>query len=485
MTLLSTELESLLGQAARLAAEYLEGHEDRETPVTRFVPPDELRRKLALELPEEGRPLGELLGQMQSVLHYSVRTGHPRFFNQLFTGYDAAAILGEWVVALINTSMYTYEAAPVATLMERVLIDRMNRLVGFPDGEGVFAPGGSTSNLMSVLAARHRAFPHVKERGLGPQDRPVMFTSAESHYSLRRAASIAGLGTDGAVEIPCDELGRMRPDALVAAMARARGEGRTPFLVAATAGTTVPGAFDPLPELAAIAEAEGLWLHVDASYGGTVLFSRRHRHLLKGIERAHSVSWNPHKMMGVPLACSATLVREKGTLLATNGMNADYLFHGGETACWDTGDMTLQCGRRVDALKLWFAWQVTGDEGFERRVDRYFELARWFRDEIDRRPGYRLVREPMATNVCFRYLPPALRGASGDEALAREERATVAIREAVVRRGHSLINYAGVDGVDTFRIVIGNRRVTQEDLSATLDEIEAAAEEVYGGSAQA
>jgi len=100
-----------------------------------------------------------------------------------------------------------------------------------------------------------------------------------------------------------------------------------------------------------------------------------------------------------------------------------------------------------------------------------------------RKGGYRLVREPMATNVCFRYLPPALRGATGAEALAREERATVAIREAVMRRGHSLINYAGVDGIDTFRIVLSNPRVTREDLSATLDEIEAAAEEACGGEA--
>lgn len=465
---------TLFDEATRLAVDYLEGNEDPDVPVACSLPPHELRRRLGLALPRVGRPLESLLGDVRDVLRYSVRTGHPRFFNQLFGGQDPGALLGEWVASLINTSMYTYEAAPVATLMELALIERMNRLVGFEDGEGVFAPGGSISNLMAVLAARHAAFPHVKQEGFRAEDRPVMFVSEEAHYSLRRAASVVGIGLDGAVDVPADAHGRMDPEALDAAVVASRAAGRRPFFVGATAGTTVPGAFDPLSAIADVAERHGMWFHVDASYGGTVLFSRAHAALVEGIERADSVAWNPHKMMGVPLACSATLMREKGRLVATNGMNADYLFHDGSSA-WDLGDRTLQCGRRVDALKLWFSWQVVGDAGYAERVDRLFELAAHLRDAVVARDGFRLVREPHGPNVCFRYLRPGVAVGDDGERTRREHEATVRIRARLVQEGRFLVNYATLDGAATFRMVLSNPKTTTDDLDALLDSIEALA----------
>ena len=310
-------IENLFHEAARLATQTLREQDDPDHPIVHALAPSELRRELGLDssgvgLPVEGRGLDGALELARKTLQHSVRTGHPRFLNQLFGGYDPAGILGDWITALTNTSMYTYEVAPVGTVVELALIERLNRYVGFDGGEGVLAPGGSISNLMCVLAARHRAFPHAKKEGLRGDDRPTMFVSAESHYSLARAGSVAGFGTDGVVEIPVDSIGRMRMDALEEAIQRAKAAGRTPFMVAATAGTTVVGAFDPIDDIADIAERHGLWLHIDGCYGGSVLLSSRHRNLLDGIQRADSVSWNPHKMMGVPLACAATLMREKG-----------------------------------------------------------------------------------------------------------------------------------------------------------------------------
>jgi len=471
---LRSPVEELLRKAAEIAGDYLRGNADRELPVARFLPPDELRAILRLDLPTEGRPLDSLLGDMSQVLHHSVRTGHPRFLNQLYGGFDAAAILGEWIVALTNTSMYTYEVAPVATLMEIELIRRMSLLAGFENGEGVFAPGGSLSNLMGVLAARHHAFPHVKKEGLKPEDRPAMFVSTEAHYSLERAAAIAGFGTDSVIKVATDGDGGMRVDALESAVRKAQAAGRRPFLVAATSGTTVPGAFDPLSEVADVAERHRLWLHVDAAYGGAVLFSRKHRHLVDGISGADSIAWNPHKMMGVPLSCSATLLSRKGALEETLGMHADYLFHGADDdSCGhDLGDLSVQCGRRVDALKLWFSWQALGDSGYEARVDRLFHLARTFRDRIVERPGFRLVREPQSANVCFRYLPSA---PTGGDRLAAESEATVRIRNRLLAKGRFMINYAPLDGAATFRLVLSNPQTSVEDLEALLDEIEAAA----------
>jgi glutamate/tyrosine decarboxylase-like PLP-dependent enzyme len=475
---LGTDIDATLQRAAQLAAEYLTSHQDRTIPVARPLPPAELLSVMDLSLREKGRPFAELTSDMEEVLTHSVRTGHPRFFNQLFGGWDPASILGEWIAALINTSMYTYEAAPVATLMEVEIIRRMNQMVGFDKGEGVFAPGGSSSNLMATLAARHRKFPHAKKEGHRVEDRPVLFLSTEAHYSVLRAATIMGLGLNAAVEVPCDQDGRMIPEALGLAIEESIASGKTPFFVNATAGTTVAGAFDPIDKLADITDKHGLWLHVDASLGGTVLFSNRHRSLMAGVERADSVTWNPHKLMGVPLACSATLMREPGILRATNAMDADYLFHGKSDTCYDLGDMSLQCGRRVDALKLWFSWQAHGDSGFAQRVDHLFKMTARFREKVEARSGFELVREPQSINVCFRYVPDRLRSLSGERRRDAVATCTTHVRAQMTEQGQFLLNYATVDGSPAYRMVLVNTKTTEEDMAALLDEIERLSEDI-------
>lgn len=472
MTSQQAEIAALFENAARLAAESLQEQSDPNQPVVNWIGPEDLTQALELELPAEGRGLGSVLEIARKTLHFSVRTGHPRFVNQLFGGSDPAAIVGEWITALSNTSMYTYEAAPVGTVVEVALIKRLCDLVGFPEGEGVFAPGGSISNLMSVLSARQRAFPHVKQHGLREGERPVMFASAESHYSIPRAGIVCGLGHDATISVPVDEVGRMRVDELERLIEEQKRAGRAPFYVAATAGTTVAGAFDPIGEIAAVARRHGLWLHIDGSYGGSALLSKKYSGLLAGSELADSMTWNPHKMMGIPLASSATLMREPGHLEAALAMNADYLLHGDSDPQWNLGDRSLQCGRRVDALKLWFAWQVHGDIGFERRVDGLFDQAQKFRQLLAERPGFRLIRDQEGPNVCFRYLPPDQRDAPAAEWPRLEQEATIRIRSELAREGSFLINYASLDGAATFRLVASNPNTTDSDLTALLDAIE-------------
>jgi glutamate decarboxylase len=471
------ELAELLPAAVRLALDYVASLEDPATPVVESLPPAALRDALGLTFDEEGRSPEAVLEAAEKALRYSVRTGHPRFFNQLYGGVDPAGILGDWISALVNSSMYTYEAAPVGTLVEIALIERMNRLVGFSAGEGILTPGGSISNLMAVLAARHRAFPRIKRHGVASGEQPVLFLSTEAHYSTPRAASVAGFGTDAAVSVATDSAGHLIPEELERAIGSARAMGKTPFMVVATSGTTVAGAFDPIGAIAEIAERHGLWLHVDASFGGGVLLSQRHRHLMAGVARADSVTWNPHKMMGLPLTCSAILVREKGVLEATNGMHADYLFHesGGPTC--DLGDLSLQCGRRVDAFKLWFSWVALGDQGYAHRVERLFELAGVFRRKLLARDGFHLVREPEGTTICFRYLPPGARSLAGEARRRLEHELTVEIRRKLLQSGRFMINYAPLDGAATFRIVLSNPRTREDDLDDLLEAIE-----TYGGT---
>ncbi|KAG8235832.1 hypothetical protein J437_LFUL016093 [Ladona fulva] len=214
-------------------------------------------------------------------------TRHPWFFNQLSCGLDIVSMAGEWLTATANTNMFTYEIAPVFILMENVVMKRMREIIGFPNGDSILAPGGSISNLYAFLAARHRMFPGYKEKGLHSiKGQLVMYTSDQCHYSVKSCAAVCGLGTDHCVEVPSDSRGRMIPSELERLILERRKRGDVPFFVNATAGTTVLGAFDPLPEIADICKKYKLWMHVDAAWGGGLLLSRKYRHpRMTGIEK--------------------------------------------------------------------------------------------------------------------------------------------------------------------------------------------------------
>ncbi len=469
------DAQLLIQEAAKIATAYLAANEDRREPVLRRVSASELQERIDLAPPREGRPLEQLLDDVRTTLHYSVRTGHPGFSNQLFGDQDAAGLLGDWMTALLNTSMYTFEVAPVVTLMELELMRHMCAFVGWSEeeGEGVLTPGGSIANLMAVLAARHRHFPHVREEGLRAEDKPVLFVSKEGHYSVERAALIAGIGTARVRKIEVDEVGRMLPAALEEAIQAALVAGEKPFFVCATASTTIAGAFDPVEAIADVAERHGIWLHIDGACGGSALLSSKHRELLRGSERADSMAWNPHKMMGVPLTCSAILMRERGRLEETNAMHADYLFHHSPDSHLDLGDRSLQCGRRVDALKLWLSWQALGDEGHATRIDQLFNVATTLRSMLEERETFEIVREPEGCNTCFLFVPESLRGQPPSAARSEQlGKLAVEIRESLYTEGRILMNYAPLDGVPVFRHVASNHRTSVEDLSFLLNEIE-------------
>ncbi|KAK6634513.1 glutamate decarboxylase gad1 [Polyplax serrata] len=218
-----------------------------------------------------------------------VREGHPRFFNQLSCGLDIVSMAGEWLTATANTNMFTYEIAPVFILMETVVMRKMREIIGpeWENGDSIFAPGGSISNLYAFLAARHKMFPGYKEKGLSAiPGQLVMFTSDQCHYSIKSCASVCGLGTDHCVEVPSDERGRMIVSELERLICERRAKGHIPFFVNATAGTTVLGAFDPINEIADVCQKYGCWLHVDAAWGGGLLLSKKYRYpRFNGVER--------------------------------------------------------------------------------------------------------------------------------------------------------------------------------------------------------
>ncbi|XP_040027458.2 glutamate decarboxylase 1 [Gasterosteus aculeatus] len=471
-----------LKELVNILLAYISKSSQRSSKVLDFHHPHQLKEGLecfTLDLPEKPEPLEQLLVDCRDTLKYGVCTGHPRFLNQLSSGLDVVGLAGEWLTSAANTNMFTYEVSPVFVLMEEFLLRKMQSIVGWSDdvGDGIFCPGGTISNLYSVLLARYHFYPEVKTMGMGVLPQLALFTSEQSHYSVKKSAAVLGMGSKNVFMVKCDDSGKMIPSELESCIVAADKKGLVPFYVNATAGTTVYGAFDPLDAIADICQRHNLWMHVDAAWGGGLLMSDRHKMKLRGIERAWSVTWNPHKMMGVPLQCSVILVKKRGLLQECNDFGAEYLFQTDKIydVSYDTGDKSFQCGRHVDVFKLWLMWKAKGSEGFGAQVNKCLENAEYLYDQLQRRTHFELVlkNKPEHSNVCFWYIPPSLRSLPpGPDRDARLHQVAPRIKGRMMEKGSVMIGYQPLgDKVNFFRCVFSNPATQQEDVDFLLEEI--------------
>jgi len=462
----------MLETAFRLIFKYIEENAKKETPVVQFEPPDVLKSQIDLTIGQEGVSIEELLKFIENqYLKYSVRSGHRQFFNQLFGGFSPVGFFGDVVTSLTNTSMYTYEVAPVVTLLEKAVIHKMLSLVGFEQGEGTFVTGGSNANYMALLCARNKTKPTIKTTGFSNNDL-VLFVSDQAHYSFERAADLLGIGSHQVVKVKTDNKAQMRVDELEKEIVNHLEQGKKPFFVAATAGTTVLGAFDPIQQIAALAKQYDMWCHIDGAFGASVLLSRQHKYLLAGSELADSLTWDAHKMMGATLMCSAFLIKAPDLLRQTCAVGGtEYLYHD-EAESYDLGQISLQCGRRVDALKLWLLWKYYGELGYERCIDRLFELAEYATQRVIEHPNLELMAPTQSLNICFRYQPHHQTDINAFN---------ITLREQLRQSGQSLVNYAWFKGHVVIRLVIVNFDLSKEDIDTFFDNLLRVAETIKTG----
>ncbi|XP_017764181.1 PREDICTED: cysteine sulfinic acid decarboxylase [Eufriesea mexicana] len=449
----------------------------RKNKVVEWMEPTALQSAIDLKLSEQGCSHKKLISLAHNVIKYSVKTGHPRFVNQLYSSVDPYGLLGQWLTDALNPSVYTYEVSPVFSLMEEEILCEMRKIIGWMDGsgEGIFCPGGSIANGYAINLARHYRFPQLKELGLSSIGRLIIFTSQDAHYSVKKLSAFLGIGTNNVFEVKTDNRGKMSITDLEVQIKKALDEGAIPLMVSATAGTTVLGAFDPLKDIAVICKKYNLWFHVDAAWGGGALMSKKYRHLLSGVELADSVTWNPHKLLVAPQQCSTLLLRHEGLLQAAHGSKATYLFQSDKfySTSFDSGDKHIQCGRRADVLKFWFMWKAKGTQGLERHVDRVFELAQYFTDYIRHREGFNLILEPECTNVCFWYIPPSKRHLQGENLLKVLQKIGPTVKERMVKKGSMLITYQPLRELPNFfRLVLQNSGLTEADVRFFAEEIE-------------
>jgi len=449
----------------------IRSHLDGSEKIVDFIPQSSLRRITDLSLPLEGLGLENTIQDIDQFLRYSVKTNSPGFMNPLWGGFNLSAFAGEVIATLSNNSMYTFELSPLATLIEQALIGRMCEIVGFTDGNGTLTTGGSNGNMIGMMCARHQVDPLGQQRGYDGE-KLVCFVSEESHYSVLMAANVLGIGFDNVIKVPCDGDGRMRCEKLEEEIERSRINNQIPFCVIATSGTTVRGAFDSLKEIAEICSNQNLWLHVDAAWGGSCLFSAKYRSLMDGIELADSVCWDAHKMMGVPLVCSTFLIKRPEILrkICSHGNVAHYLFLG-DAEDVDLGRTSLQCGRRNDALKLFLAWRERGDAGWARMVERYVGLADYLQSKVESSESLEMVSSRVWSNVCIRFTSE---GIDHNEINSQ-------LRERLVKSGNFMISQSKIGNQIILRPVIANPLITEETIDDLINEIVRTGEEILRG----
>lgn len=421
----------------------------RSDSVVAVLSADKLK-EIIPEISKDGIKDEDFINELKVILDHSVKTIHPLFLNQLFGGFNEASWVGEITSSLLNPTMATFEIAPVLTLIEKKIVAELLHLIGFTKGEGIMVTGGSNSNLLAMLCARTEYSPNIRLTGFG-HNRFRIYVSSECHYSFDKAANITGIGTQNLIQVPANDSGEMIPDELERIITADLKEGYVPIMVGATSGTTVMGAFDPLVKIAKICEKYKVWFHVDAAWGGGALFSKKYRHLIKGIELADSVAFDAHKTMGTALITSFFLTKHSGILKNTNrGGGSEYLFHEYDNSDWDTGTYSLQCGRRGDILKFWMLWRYYGTEGLIKRTEHLFELSEFATSEIKKNPRFKLIHANYL-NVCF-------------QVLSRKNKEdhnsfTLKVRTALVKSGKALVNYAQrPDGTVFFRLVFPNHQ---------------------------
>lgn len=464
---MTPEEHELMTNFLKLAMSYLQSNSLTDNALVDYHDYESLEKKFDTSIGKKGVSEEELLASVQTYMQYCVRTIHPQFWGTLRAGCNIPSLVGEILADITNTSMSTYGGSPVATLIENKLIKKMANIVGFNDGDGIFVTGGTQANLVAVLSARNAFDPNIKKTGLRRQHDLVLFISDQAHYSFISAANVLGLGVENIIRVKSDQLGRMDTEALEIAIQTAIKVNKTPFFIGATAGTTVLGAFDPINEIAHIASKYNLWLHIDGAFGGSALLSNRYNSLLAGSELADSFSWDAHKMMGVPVPCSVILMRNSGVLYdacTTTDVTiaSSYVYHniGGES--FDLGEKSLQGTRKVDVLKLWFAWKYYGDEGYENRLNHVVELAQYAEQKIKMTPFLEMVFPRQFVNLCFRYKPKA--GKNADQL-------NILVQKQLMQKGQAYINYTQVKGLTMLMLNVVNPLVDKEDIDYLLNSV--------------
>jgi aromatic-L-amino-acid decarboxylase len=449
------EFEAHGARVLHWIADYLSRPQDY--PVRPRVRPGDVRKKLPRTPPAAPEPLDRILDDFRSILvPANTHWNHPGFMAYFSSSGSMPGILAEALSAALNVNGMLWESSPAATELEETTTDWLRQLLGLPPRyRGVIHDTASVSNLVALLAARHRVR-DVRKKGLAGLPPLRLYTSKEAHSSVDKAAIALGIGLDGVRRIPCDGRFRMDPRALEKAVQEDAAAGLRPFAVAATAGTTSTTSVDPLESIAAVCRRHRLWFHVDAAHAGAASILPEMRRHFQGWEKADSLVVNPHKWLFAPIDLSVLFLRDRESLREALSIVPDYLKPTETVATTNFMEYGLALGRRFRSLKLWFVIRSYGREGLRRRLRRHLRMGRAFGRWIARSELFERAAPVPFSTVCFRCVPP------GDSRPDAEiDRLNRELLDRVNRSGEIYLSSTRLEGRFTLRLSVGNLRTTE------------------------
>ncbi|KPM43130.1 hypothetical protein AK830_g3387 [Neonectria ditissima] len=457
---------------------------------------EELVSRFLGDLPDEG--LGSNgFGEAISVLsQHSVNNSSPGFLGKLVSAPSPPGIASDLFLSTINNNGHVWRASPALSAVEKNVSVKLARMFGLqgPHAGGVTVPGGAAGAMLAMLVARNILSPESKEQGVNSLKKYAVFLSDSAHYSVSNAAQIVGLGSDSIVRVPTLDDGTMDIQQLELSVEAAIQRGRTPLFINATAGNTINGAFDSIDKIGAIARKANAWFHVDACWGGAVVFSEKLKHRIKGCELADSIGFNPHKMLGVPLVCAFLLAGDLRTFWLANKLSAGYLFHdvnsstSGKSTEKSNGDwrdskllddapevadirdlasLTVQCSRRSDATKMLLHWIYYGTREIGKQIEQTVDVAQHLANLVQSHRQLELVGDPakVFAQVCFYWGPDASAGSS-----AINTRNTRLIYERLTEQGWKIDYAPGKINGELLRVAC-NRLTTRRGVESLVSKL--------------
>jgi aromatic-L-amino-acid decarboxylase len=446
-----------LGRAVTaIIANYVASLDSRK--VTSEALPADLEKIFDEPLPDKGITADEILARFtDDVLPHAMQVASPRYYGQF---NPTPLPIGVWADALssaMNQNAGAWRNGPTSAMIETRVMHWLCELVGYgPKSFGTLASGGSEANLIALKCARDNMNRRIVDDGLRASSADlVIYASEQCHYSIEKSADILGLGRESLRKIPTDDRFHIRPDALRTVIERDRKAGSLPCCIVGIAGATSTGIVDPLEELAAIARENDCWYHVDAAYGGGLVFSEKHKNKLRGIEPADSITFDPHKWMFVPFACGAVLVREGGRALRDAfDITPEYLSEdrGGADVEFDFFRYGQMGTRRFNSLKLWMALKLLGREGYAEIIERQIELTEYLASRIDHLKNFQRVGEIETAVCCFKFLPDATREQAGLD----QDRLQQRLQQNIERGGEAWLTTTVLHGRRALRVNINS-----------------------------
>ncbi|MDF0732034.1 DOPA decarboxylase [Pseudomonas entomophila] len=441
-----------------------------ERPVMAQVEPGYLKAALPAAAPQQGEAFDAILDDVSTLVMPGLsHWQHPDFYGYFPSNGTLSSVLGDFLSTGLGVLGLSWQSSPALSELEETTLDWLRQLLGLSEQwSGVIQDTASTSTLVALICARERATGYALARGgLQAQDKPlVVYVSAHAHSSVDKAALLAGFGRDNIRQIPTDERFAMIPEALQAAIAQDLAAGNQPCAVVATTGTTATTALDPLRPVGEIAQAAGLWLHVDSAMAGSAMILPECRWMWEGIELADSVVVNAHKWLGVAFDCSIYYVRDPQHLIRVMSTNPSYLQSSVDGEVKNLRDWGIPLGRRFRALKLWFMLRSEGVEALQQRLRRDLDNARWLAAQVEASEDWTLLAPVPLQTLCLQHRPAGLQG----EALDAH---TKAWAERLNASGDAYVTPATLSGRWMVRVSVGALPTERRDVERLWQRLQA------------